>query len=267
MSTSPNDIEGFLFGRVFAEKVKTIADSQPEIENLQTSIAIQSFQTIGAPFSFYDQWGAVNITTIRSILEQNAQPLVGWFKFRRNTSLRPSLRELAVHTSLQTFHNEYKQQTQPLPSSGLIFGILCQKESHNKAIHNYDYRFLQTNSTQRNQLDSILVSINNLVHSSQSEYNQFTNVSPSPMPLPVPGPQATNSAQQLPQQFNHQEGLLHLVGQSPPSHIQELERFIRLTMTNLEGVSGEVISTASELSLLESDIEKLQQAIQEKVVK
>ena len=95
--------------------------------------AIQAFVCTGRPFSFYDQLGRVVPDQLRAFcadrphhvrcalsLSRTAsrwrlgltwltppQSLIGWFKFRRNTPLRLSARELEVHAQLCQVHTPH----------------------------------------------------------------------------------------------------------------------------------------------------------------
>ena len=61
----------------------------------------------GEAFSFYKFGGEVDQSALAPLVStQKHQEVIGWFKFRRETPLRPSLREAAIHSSLHsTLHS------------------------------------------------------------------------------------------------------------------------------------------------------------------
>ena len=91
--------------------------------------------------------------------------------------MRPSLREVAVHDSLQKTHHKFqKQTTHPQP---LLFGVFTVDSLVESAanIHSLDYRFM-TMDCPTGLLKPIPLEITNLVHSSEEEYRAFTPLAP-----------------------------------------------------------------------------------------
>jgi hypothetical protein len=67
---------------------------------------------------------------------------VGWFRYRRNTPLRPSVRELSVHSRIEEQIRKLRKQKAPV-----VLGLFTFSNSKTKATHSYDYRLFTT--TQR----------------------------------------------------------------------------------------------------------------------
>ena len=64
------------------------------------------------------------------------QAVVGWYKSRKNSTMRPSLREKALHAKLTyAFQN--------VPPDKFIFGLLTTSRTSNSATYSFDHVFLQ----------------------------------------------------------------------------------------------------------------------------
>jgi len=259
MSSSSQDMEGFLFGTVAQQKVRTQEDSS-ESEKYLVNLAIQSFFCSPSTFSFYDSLGEVNMPRVQETIAEKtkSQSLLGWFKFRRNSSLRPSLRESYVHSQLHGFHE--RTQTKeggggvPLVTVPLIMGLFTWRSSGESSvdIHTHDYRFLQISP--RGVIQPLALGITNLVNSSQIEYNEFVPLSPFT---------TTASESQPPSLFSEmissfsKEGLTELVGKTPPLYIEELERFYHLSLKKLTTLANQVHESTAEIRQLEEELVQL----------
>ena len=104
----------------------------------------------GEAFSFYKFGGEVDQSALAPLVAtQKHQEVIGWFKFRRETPLRPSLREAAIHSSLHsTLHPVVYQFTlySLLGKSGTPFIFALFSSSSDHVIKNFDYRIFYTSS-------------------------------------------------------------------------------------------------------------------------
>jgi len=224
--TTTCDSEGLLFGTVSSHKIQVISDTQSEGEKEKIILGIQGFRFTGNVCSFYDTQAGIVSRNFEKILEpskNNEQNLLGWFRFRKNTSLRPSLRELSVHSNLEKI---IKSQ-QPL-----LFGLFTMNSSSNGGTFTYDYRFLSFHSS---ITQAIELNITNLIHSSQTEYNDFTPLSP-----------LTYCTRDLTQ----------LIGKMP-LYNQDLEKIFEFTLQQLKSTVENVYQSATEIKRLEEEIRKL----------
>lgn len=91
------DLEGFLIGSTISNVQKSIQDDI-EYEYIEQTVKIEGIISYGQSFSFYDSIG--NIDTLKLPKE----PILGWFKWRKNTNLRETLRELTIHRQLMNIY-------------------------------------------------------------------------------------------------------------------------------------------------------------------
>ncbi|GLJ37277.1 hypothetical protein SUGI_0756150 [Cryptomeria japonica] len=107
-TTSNADFDGLLFGHVRSVSSPNLADDDDQTALRQDLVAtITACTTSGFLHSFYDSIGRIDHAKLAKLsgqqiaLKNNHDPLIGWFVARRNTPLRPSMREAAVTSWLR----------------------------------------------------------------------------------------------------------------------------------------------------------------------
>eukprot|EP00036_Acanthoecidae_sp_10tr_P006712 CAMPEP_0182947570 /NCGR_PEP_ID=MMETSP0105_2-20130417/58780_1 /TAXON_ID=81532 ORGANISM="Acanthoeca-like sp., Strain 10tr" /NCGR_SAMPLE_ID=MMETSP0105_2 /ASSEMBLY_ACC=CAM_ASM_000205 /LENGTH=423 /DNA_ID=CAMNT_0025087815 /DNA_START=16 /DNA_END=1284 /DNA_ORIENTATION=+ len=99
MACSKTDCEGLLFGTVLEQKQVTVGDAREQTTTRSRAIVVESFTPLGGPLSFYSATGEVDARRL-SEAAGDMGGFVGWYTFRRGTSLVPSYRERLVHKNL-----------------------------------------------------------------------------------------------------------------------------------------------------------------------
>ncbi|XP_005089738.1 BRCA1-A complex subunit Abraxas 1 [Aplysia californica] len=100
---------GFLLGERVEQIEDRISDSQIHTADVNSYTYVSSFVPWPSPDYMYSRTGCLNEETIAKLLPDKEQTLVGWYSFRHQTSLRPSLREATLHSNLsscQSFRGE-----------------------------------------------------------------------------------------------------------------------------------------------------------------
>ncbi|KAJ3671724.1 hypothetical protein LUZ60_007803 [Juncus effusus] len=104
-------------------------------------------------------------------------PIVGWFSYRRNTSPRPSMRELAVSSSLA----KTLETNNNIPC---VFLLLSSSNSPNRAVHTHVYKaFVVLKQGERSVLQPVSLKVINVGPSSSG--GQYGNFTPELSPLPL----------------------------------------------------------------------------------
>jgi hypothetical protein len=147
---------------VDSKETRTVITDTGSKEVTHTGIDVQIF----AQHAFYNGFGEVDATRIASCVEKYPQRLLGWFSFRANAPLRPSLRELAVHTQLENLAEFGAGRP-------VLFGMLTSSCSKNASTVSMDYRFVRRENTHE-LLQAVELSITNLKQDSQAEYGAFS---------------------------------------------------------------------------------------------
>ncbi|KAL5039186.1 hypothetical protein RTP6_006383 [Batrachochytrium dendrobatidis] len=117
------DVEGLLFGETRIIHALNISDSQDDQITRKLQITITGYKLISPEQRIYGSDGVIDPLKLQSVLtSSNAtiNSIVGMFKFRRNTIIMPTLRDMAVYESLQ-----YIRSIQPTPSKHLDHQLLA----------------------------------------------------------------------------------------------------------------------------------------------
>jgi len=152
------DQEGFLLGESTQHVTETITDSHSNSEQQETIISVSSFLSCKNVYEFYNSSGSIDIVRLQSILGVRLNEVIGWYRFRRNTSVQVQLREKHIHHSL----------CQLLPHfNPLLFCVFNGSYSPNEATHTFDNTFYRWNER---MFVSTTVSVINLGNTAHAEY-------------------------------------------------------------------------------------------------
>ncbi|XP_038720969.1 uncharacterized protein LOC120013288 [Tripterygium wilfordii] len=178
-SASPADIDGLLFGHVNLVTPTLTDDSSSGSSDQPHLIAtITSFLSL-SHLSFYDPLGNLRLGP------QQYQNLLGWFSARRRSTLRPSMREFSVSSSLSKSSNyNTSAATKDINTSYGNFSpcifLLLATPVQESLIHTHDYRAYQfVASTESFEAKS--VEIVNIGPAFRGHYENFSPTSPLPM--------------------------------------------------------------------------------------
>lgn len=92
---------GFLLGEKVEQIEDRISDSQIHTEKISSYTYIIGFLPWPSPGAVYSRSGCLNESALDKLLP-NDQELIGWYSFRHQSSLRPSLKEMTLHRNLST---------------------------------------------------------------------------------------------------------------------------------------------------------------------
>ncbi|XP_046749647.1 BRISC complex subunit FAM175B-like isoform X2 [Diprion similis] len=99
---SMGDQIGFLLGEVVIYVTKNVTDSDRQVENIQTHVDINTILTYPSTNSLYNGIGHVDKEKLKSFIRDKSKHIVGWFRFRRNGSLAPTLQDKILHKELRS---------------------------------------------------------------------------------------------------------------------------------------------------------------------
>ncbi|ELT87605.1 hypothetical protein CAPTEDRAFT_161319 [Capitella teleta] len=160
-NNSNNDQEGFLLGTVANHITDTISDSQITNIKEETVTYIHSYVPCSSPGSFYESCGKVCHDALQAVLSDGKhRDVIGWYKLRRNTSMKVSFRENLVHGHLSSCF--------PRLSNGQFLFLLGTSSAvSNKATHSYEHTFL---SCRDRVFQGLPLTVVNLGDTDSSEY-------------------------------------------------------------------------------------------------
>ncbi|XP_030841210.1 BRISC complex subunit Abraxas 2 [Strongylocentrotus purpuratus] len=160
-SCRDGDQEGFLIGEVTYRETTDISDSQMDRKTEEVDINVTSHCHCREPFSFYDTSGHVDQIKMLALLRSNYKNVIGFYRFRRNTMLQPSLREMALYQRLLA-----SLPGEPQPAT-FILGIFSGNSTSNLATHSFPYQLFTYSF---NGFSARKVSVVNLGDTAESEY-------------------------------------------------------------------------------------------------
>ncbi|XP_078181190.1 BRISC complex subunit Abro1-like protein isoform X2 [Carex rostrata] len=169
-STSPSDSSGLLGGHLSLPSSPSppLSDFDPSpsvpTPSSSSSLFITHLVSFNSPLSFFSSLGHVDASLVQSHFP-NSSP-VGWFSFRRSSSLRPSMREFAVSVSLAKTLGS---------NTPCVFLLLSSSLSPNRAVHTYDYRAFLLSPGVNPVLEPVSLRVLNVGPSSSGgQYDSFS---------------------------------------------------------------------------------------------
>ncbi|XP_015521219.2 BRISC complex subunit FAM175B isoform X1 [Neodiprion lecontei] len=99
---SMGDQIGFLVGEVLVYVTKNVTDSDRQVENIKTHVDISTIITYPSTNSLYNGIGHVDKEKLKAFIRDKSKHIVGWFRFRRNGSLVPTLQDKILHKELRS---------------------------------------------------------------------------------------------------------------------------------------------------------------------
>jgi len=135
-ATVDGDTDGMLFGQVDLKRTRKINDAEVE----EVSDTLEAYLTgccvCGSSLSFHSPSGVLNMPKLEEIASPWAEPVLGWFRFRRQAPMRPGLRETRVTRELlklaesswsRSPWNSLKQAEElgARVEPAVVFGLLC----------------------------------------------------------------------------------------------------------------------------------------------
>lgn len=181
---SEHDLEGLLFGKQTELRVAVVGDQHEETVTHNTVLVVQSYLPTGAPLSFYAPDGTIDPARFDKITAGREQDLIGWFKFRRNSTLQPSYRETLVHEQLLRRRDSFRP---------LVFAMLNASFAENQARHTYDY-CITTQHSEHGTFANIRMRLVNLDQSLHDGYSGLVASNAANTGEPSGGSSASASA-------------------------------------------------------------------------
>ncbi|CAA6654691.1 unnamed protein product [Spirodela intermedia] len=180
-SSSGGDVDGVLlghFGRLLPPELTDDDPSSSSSSSPLLSAFITNYFCFGMPMGFYDSLGRVDSRLLDRVLSLVKWPenctVLGWFSARRNSGLRPSMREHAVSVSLS-------KVMEALARGGRFSENSEELMADRHAIHNHEYRAYTLEPKSRGHVHTRTpVEVVNLGPAFRSQYNLFSPESSFP---------------------------------------------------------------------------------------
>ncbi|CAG4930036.1 unnamed protein product [Colias eurytheme] len=136
---SSNSQEGFLIGDVTSEIRNHISDSHNDSARLDTQIAIRTVLPLPSVSLFYLPSGSIKEDVLSDLLSNVASEVVGWYKYRKCSSIKPTFRDKLISKGLQKYFEKYHNK------KTFVTCNLSTKVSIAGSTHTLIYRFGKIN--------------------------------------------------------------------------------------------------------------------------
>ncbi|XP_026489822.2 BRCA1-A complex subunit Abraxas 1-like [Vanessa tameamea] len=136
---SVNSQEGFLIGDVTSQITNHISDSQNDNARLDTQIVIRTVLPLPSVSLFYLPTGTIKEDVLSELLSNVATEVVGWYKYRKNSSIKPTFRDKLISKGLQKYFEKYHGR------KTFVSCNLSIKTSSISSTHTVIYRFGKIN--------------------------------------------------------------------------------------------------------------------------
>ncbi|CAH2084729.1 unnamed protein product [Euphydryas editha] len=136
---SVNSQEGFLIGDVTSEITNHISDTQNDSARLDTQIVIRTVLPLPSVSLFYLPTGTIKEDVLSDLLSNVATEVVGWYKYRKNSTIKPTFRDKLISKGLQKYFEKYHGR------KTFVSCNLSSKTSSAGSTHTVIYRFGKIN--------------------------------------------------------------------------------------------------------------------------
>ncbi|XP_076631474.1 BRISC complex subunit FAM175B [Colletes latitarsis] len=133
------DQMGFLLGENLEFVIKTYTDSDNQIETVKTHNNIETVITCPLPDLLHDSIGRINKEKLKDFMRDKSKQVIGWFRFRRNTDLVPTMRD-------KILHKEFASHFSGCNDSKKRFFVTCllsSSTSTTRGTHKFKHVFLR----------------------------------------------------------------------------------------------------------------------------
>ncbi|XP_011296691.1 BRCA1-A complex subunit Abraxas-like [Fopius arisanus] len=155
---SRGDQMGFFFGEVLSFVTKNVTDSERHVESVKVHVDIQSIIKCSPTDQIYNAAGEIKEDNLKDFIKDKGKNVVGWFRFRRNGSLTPTLRDKILH---KQFLSIFRDPSNQINEDYFVACMLNTSMTLGEGTHKFKHVFLHY---KQGMYNPIPLRINNLGH-------------------------------------------------------------------------------------------------------
>lgn len=122
------------------EVTNHISDSHNDNTRLDTQIEVRTVLPLPSVSLFYLPTGRIKEDVLSDLLSSTANDIVGWYKYRKNTSIKPTFRDKLISKGLQKYFERFHGKKH------FVTCNLSSKISSSGSTQTFMYRFGKINS-------------------------------------------------------------------------------------------------------------------------
>ncbi|XP_036151380.1 BRISC complex subunit FAM175B isoform X2 [Monomorium pharaonis] len=146
---------GFLLGEALEFIVKTYTDSDNQVETIKIHINVETIVTCPLIDLLHDSTGRINKEKLKDFVRDKSKQVIGWFRFRRNSSLIPTMRDKILHKQFASHFSGGNSCREDF----FLACLLNASTSETRGTHKFRHVFLRH---KRGLFEPIPLRINNL---------------------------------------------------------------------------------------------------------
>ncbi|XP_011700851.1 PREDICTED: BRCA1-A complex subunit Abraxas-like, partial [Wasmannia auropunctata] len=147
---------GFLLGEALEFIVKTYTDSDNQVETVKLHINVETIVTCPLIDLLHDSTGRINKEKLKDFVRDKSKQVIGWFRFRRNTSsLIPTMRDKVLHKQFASHFSGGNASMEEF----FLTCLLNASTSETRGTHKFRHVFLRH---KRGVFEPVPLRINNL---------------------------------------------------------------------------------------------------------
>ncbi|KAK2575814.1 hypothetical protein KPH14_007197 [Odynerus spinipes] len=152
---STGDQMGFLLGEIVEYLVKKFTDSDNQVETIEVHINIETVVTCSMPDILHDSTGRIDKEKLKDFLSDKSKQVIGWFRFRHNSCLVPTLRDKLLHKQFASHFSGSHGHKEDL----FVTCLLSSSMSNTSGTHKFRHVILRR---RRGAFEPISLKINSL---------------------------------------------------------------------------------------------------------
>ncbi|KAM9801243.1 BRCA1-A complex subunit Abraxas 1 [Neosynchiropus ocellatus] len=234
---SDSDVEGLMVGQATVSEQVTISDSQTDNIRVEETFHVRKLVCCHRPQQFYSSAGDVDVESLKKVLaDERPEDLIGWYRQRRNSEQRVTLRERRVHESLK----------RAVSNPNVVFMLLTASEVTPEAsTHRVEYSAFVS---RRSQFVNVPVTIHNLGVLDQPPY--WTS---------APTCSAAGYNRTVTRHWSRFFSAPELL-----RDVSEMSRMNESLQSELQSVSGTVAESERRVGALQTEVSQLRRKVREK---
>ncbi|XP_053975906.1 BRISC complex subunit FAM175B-like [Hylaeus volcanicus] len=133
------DQMGFLLGENLEFVFKTYSDSDNQIETVKKHNNIETVISCPLPDLLHDSIGRIDKEKLKDFMRENSKQVIGWFRFRQNTDLVPTLRDNILHKEFAS----YFSGGNGINKEFFVMCMLSSSTTNARGTHKFKHVFLR----------------------------------------------------------------------------------------------------------------------------
>lgn len=229
---------GLLLGDKIDQVKSRVSDSQMHTSDVNSIFCVSSFLPWPSNEPMFSRSGCINEECLQQLISATEQRIVGWYSFRHQSVLRPSLREITLHNGLSS-SGKFDGSTHDF-----LFFLCTSSSSSNMSTFTCNHVVMQL---KQGNFKAVPITILNLGDTTRKEYRKESNATLSHCGA------VTETFERARKRFIHSSG--------------QMDQVIRVSTLasslnkNLETLQSKVIQSEGILGLLEADVETLRDCL------